>query len=185
MYGCLPQENKTLSPVIPRSFRAGALVFATALMLSGALAQDPPQNQQSPQDIPDAPSATRPVQTFPTNLPPARPEAPPEQPAPKGNSDVSGAPPAMPPVNTIPPGSAPAEAMNARDELYTITVSTNLVLVPVTVKDDSGHLVDGLLPRDFSVFEDGHKQSLRFFTSDPFPLSAAIVLDTGMPDVAL
>jgi len=181
------QENKALSLLIPRSFRLGALLFAASLTLSGAVAQDPQQNQQSPQDIPDAPSATRPVQTFPTNLPPARPEAPPEQPAPKSNPDESdsGAPPPMPAVKTVPAGSVPTEGVNSRDDLYTITVSTNLVLVPVTVKDDSGHLVDGLLPRDFSVFEDGRKQSLKFFTSDPFPLSAAIVLDTGMPDVAL
>ncbi len=31
-------------------------------------------------------------------------------------------------------------------------------------------MVDGLLPNDFSVFEDGKKQDLKFFTSDPFPL---------------
>jgi VWFA-related protein len=91
----------------------------------------------------------------------------------------------MPPVKTIPPGGAPSEGMNTRDDLYTFKVTTNFVLVPVTVKDDAGHLVDGLLPKDFSVFEDGRKEPLRFFTSDPFPLSAAIVLDTGMPDVAL
>ena len=41
------------------------------------------------------------------------------------------------------------------------------------------------LPNDFSVFEDGKKQDLKFFTSDPFPLSAAVILDTGMPDTAV
>jgi VWFA-related protein len=46
-------------------------------------------------------------------------------------------------------------------------------------------MVDGLLPDDFSVFEDGVKQKLSFFTSDPFPLSAAVIIDQGMPDVAL
>src|SRR6267142_474976 len=71
--------------------------------------------------------------------------------------------------------------MNRRDDLYTITVTTNFVLVPVTVKDDGGHLVDGLLPKDFSVFEDGRKEPLKFFTSDPFPLSAAIVLVMNGP----
>ncbi len=91
----------------------------------------------------------------------------------------------MPPIKTIPPGSASTEGMNTRDDLYTFKVTTNFVLVPVTVKDDAGHLVDGLLPKDFSVFEDGRKESLKFFTSDPFPLSAAIVLDTGMSDVVL
>ena len=63
--------------------------------------------------------------------------------------------------------------------------NVNQVLVPVMVKDDSGRLVNGLLSRDFSVFEDGKKQNLNFFTTDPFALSAAVILDTGMPDVAL
>ena len=61
----------------------------------------------------------------------------------------------------------------------------NFVLVPVTVKDESGRLVDGLLRKDFAVYEEGVKQNITVFTSDPFPLSAAVILDTGMPDVAL
>jgi len=59
------------------------------------------------------------------------------------------------------------------------------VIVPVRVTDESGHLVSGLLSSDFSVYEDGRKQTLNFFTSDPFALSAAVVLDLGMQDVAL
>jgi VWFA-related protein len=176
-----------LGQVILRSFRIATVFFAVSVVAQVAAAQDQAQNPPAQQDIPDAPSATRPVQTFPTNLPPSRPpEAQPApatgQPAPAGSET---APPPMPPIKTIPPGSARAEGVNTRDDLYTITVTTNFVLVPVTVKDDAGHLVDGLLPKDFSVFEDGRKEPLKFFTSDPFPLSAAIVLDTGMPDVAL
>jgi len=41
------------------------------------------------------------------------------------------------------------------EELYKIVTNVNQVLVPVMVKDDSGRLVNGLLARDFSVFEDG------------------------------
>ena len=59
----------------------------------------------------------------------------------------------------------------------------NQVLVPVTVKDESGHLIGGLLPKDFTVRENGKKQTLNFFTSDPFALSAAIIFDLGMKDV--
>jgi VWFA-related protein len=176
-----------LGQLILRSFRIATVVFAVIVIAQVAVAQNQAPNPESQQDVPDAPSATRPVQTFPTNLPPSRP--PEAQPAPAGGQPASGGsettPPPMPPVKTIPSGSAPVEGMNSRDDLYTITVTTNFVLVPVTVKDDSGHLVDGLLPKDFSVFEDGRKEALKFFTSDPFPLSAAIVLDTGMPDVAL
>ena len=58
-------------------------------------------------------------------------------------------------------------------------------MVPVTVKDESGHLVGGLTYKDFAVRENGQKQKLNFFTSDPFALSAAVVLDLGMKDVDL
>jgi VWFA-related protein len=46
-------------------------------------------------------------------------------------------------------------------------------------------LVSGLLPKDFMILEGGAKQELRYFTSDPFALSAAIVFDQGLPDVAV
>lgn len=62
-------------------------------------------------------------------------------------------------------------------------VNVNQVIVPVTVKDQSGHMVGGLLPKDFTVKENGKKQTLNFFTSDPFALSAAVIFDLGMKDV--
>jgi VWFA-related protein len=62
-------------------------------------------------------------------------------------------------------------------------VNVNQIMVPVTVKDESGHLVGGLLSKDFTVKENGKKQTLNFFTSDPFALSAAIIFDLGMKDV--
>ncbi len=72
-----------------------------------------------------------------------------------------------------------------RDEMFTLTRNVNFVLVPVTVKDSSSHLVDGLGRRDFSVYEDGVEQPVTYFTSDPFPLSAAVVVDTGLPEITL
>ena len=91
----------------------------------------------------------------------------------------------MPPVKTVPGGGATPDTGGAREDLYKITANVNFVLVPVTVKDDDGHLVSGLLPKDFTVREDGVQQKLRFFTSDPFPLSTAVVLDLSMPDSAV
>ena len=94
----------------------------------------------------------------------------------------------MPPVKTVPEGSVPRD-LETHEEIYSVSdnfsVTTNLVLVPVTVKDNDGRLVGGLLPKDFSVLENGEKQTLKFFTSDPFPLSAAVVFDLGMPDSGL
>src|SRR5437879_13051076 len=88
----------------------------------------------------------------------------------------------MPPIRTVPAGSVPRDTETGQD-LYTITVTTNLVLVPVTVADSQGRLVGGLLPKDFSVLESGQKQTLKFFTSEQFPLSAAVGIDTGTTDV--
>jgi VWFA-related protein len=90
----------------------------------------------------------------------------------------------MPPVQTIPPGSAPRNQINPKQDLYTIYVPANFVLLPVTVKDSTGRRVDGLLPKDFVVKENGKPQTLTYFTSDPFELSVAVLLDVGMADVA-
>ncbi len=91
----------------------------------------------------------------------------------------------MPPVKTVPPGTVPKPTQRAQDELYTLVKITNFVELPVTVKDSNGRLVDGLLPTDFSVKENGTLQKLSFFSADPFALSVAIVLDLGMPDAAV
>jgi VWFA-related protein len=58
-------------------------------------------------------------------------------------------------------------------------------MVPVSVKDGSGRPVYGLAKDNFSILENGVKQPLKYFTSDPFAISAAIVIDVGLPDIAL
>jgi VWFA-related protein len=55
----------------------------------------------------------------------------------------------------------------------------DLVVVPTSVRDDKG-LVPGLTQKDFTIFEDGVQQTISNFSIDPQPLSAAIVMDTGM-----
>jgi VWFA-related protein len=168
----------------------GCFVLLTlSALVSLAAAQDTPPNQASQppgaqsQDVPDAPSAVKPPNPFPNpnNLPPqARPE--------NNGQPGDNAPPPMPPIKTVPPGSVPTDnagLASTHEELYTLKTGVNFVVVPVTVKDDNGHLVDGLLPRDFSVLEDGKKQQLKFFSSDPIALSAAVVLDLSMSDAAV
>ncbi len=158
--------------------------------------------QDKPEEIPDAPSATRPI---PPPEPPsprqeAEEEAKPDTPPATRTPNLGGIPrstpddtsqtpppppPAMPPIKTVPAGSVPKDVDTGQDVGFTITHVTNLVLVPVTVKDPDGRLVGGLRPRDFTVLENGKVQNLTFFTSDPFALSAAVIIDTGMPDVGL
>jgi len=89
-------------------------------------------------------------------------------------------------VTTIPQGSAPQDqAGGAQQDIYKLSVNVNQVFLPVRVTDESGRLVSGLLPTDFSVYEDGKKQTMNYFTSDPFALSAALIVDLGMPDIAV
>lgn len=99
----------------------------------------------------------------------------------------------MPPVETVPTGSVPQgdsaagpkNQVNPNEPLYKLRVTTNFVQVPVLVRDSQNRLVYGLTWKDFTVNENGKPQTLTYFTSDPFPLSVAIVLDLGMADVAL
>jgi VWFA-related protein len=177
---------------------SAVLILGLIWLLAGVVAA-----QQKPEDIPDAPSATRPI---PPPEPPsprpgaedetAKPDAPTADPGagvttgskemPRSDLDSTGektAPPPMPPVRTMSAGSVPKDAETG--ENYTITVTKNVVTVPVTVKDNEGRLIDGLLAADFSILENGQKQKLEFFTSDPFALSAAVIFDTGMADVGL
>jgi len=91
----------------------------------------------------------------------------------------------MPPVQTVPAGTFPKNEINPKEDLYKISVTTNFVQIPVLVKDKQGRRVDGLLPKDFTVLENGKEQKLSYFTSDPFQLSVAILLDVGMADVAV
>ncbi|MGA8763786.1 MAG: VWA domain-containing protein [Candidatus Sulfotelmatobacter sp.] len=156
--------------------------------------QTPPQPAQ---DIPDAPTPQpsqpepeRPPIAKPEEKPPASParnpwtNAPETKPAGPAADENQPAPPPMPPVKTLPPGSSTKDQA-AQAQLYKLLVVSNFVQVPVTVKDRDGRLVDGLLDKDFVVMENGTRQKLTFFTSDPFALSVAVVLDLGMPDSAV
>jgi len=92
----------------------------------------------------------------------------------------------MPPVKTVPEGSVAADGENPREDLYKLPpVTVSYVVLPVMVKDNNGRLVSGLLPKDFTVLENGKTQPLKFFTSDPFPLSAAVIFDLGMSDAGV
>jgi len=84
-------------------------------------------------------------------------------------------------IKTVPPGTISNAPGNDFDELFKLQVQVNFITVPVTVKDPEGKMVDGLLATDFSVYEDNVKQTVTFFTSDPFPLSAAVVI--GAPEM--
>jgi VWFA-related protein len=155
------------------------------------------------QKLPDAPSPQNNAPAPNVSVPPnpgdqgsSSSNANPEQPANTRGTDqqqqpAPGATPPGPPppgsqeIKTIPPGSVPTLSQSGPDQLYSLVKNVSFVSVPVTVKDSDGKLVDGLLAKDFSVYENGIQQKLTFFTSDPFPLSAALIIDQGLPDPTL
>jgi len=170
-------------------------------------AQPPAQDQttqgkasqsQPNQDIPDAPSAVKPPpkDTLPASVPPAPgrgnepipfPGDSPQQPdqANQANPDKQSSSPSAPLDSRPTTGTLPRNQINPNDDLYKLRVNVNFVQIPVMVKDSNGRRVDGLLPKDFVVKENGKPQTLTYFTSDPWELSVAVILDTGMADVAL
>lgn len=134
--------------------------------------------QQNQNTVPDAPSATRPSNPFPAGTK-AAPKQEPDRPEPAEDTGKQQTPSANP---TPAPPAAPAEEDQT---IPKFRVGVELVTVPVTVKDGDNHAVLGLLKGDFTVLEDGKPQDITFFTSDPYPLSAAVVIDQGMSDTAM
>src|SRR2546428_13645132 len=57
---------------------------------------------------------------------------------------------------------------------FKIRAKIDLVVVPVTVKGAGDKLVTSLAKQDFVIFEDGRRQTITDFTSDPVPLSAGL-----------
>jgi VWFA-related protein len=145
---------------------------------------DGPQQQAPPQAVPDAP---RPHTEGLADVTPG-----------KGTTVTSNGVAATPlPIDpdapgTSLPGISTAEALKTNDGTapdqppagqgapYLITVRTNFVDVPFTVKDSKGKLVPGLTWRDVQVYENGARQHMSVFTVDPFPLSVALVIDQSL-----
>jgi VWFA-related protein len=139
------------------------LVCLMALLCAPVIAQ---------QNIPDAPVPKNPPPNqFPEGSPPA-----PKNSRPEGQQ-------AQPAAAPTPAPQTPGSEIITTDlkQFGAIVQTVNLVQVPVTVRDDSGRLVSGLGPQDFTVYEDGVPQKLKVFISDSFPLSAAIVVETDLP----
>jgi len=158
------------------------LVFVSIAGVSGQSQQslpDAPQPQKTipPPEAPPTESSSR----DPGSLPAVQPRV--DQPA---QPDAAGAP--LPNADEPNVGATPpvrAASTPDTERLYTISITRTFVEIPVTVKDRSGHMVPGLLPKDFTVYEDGVRQKLAYFTSDPLPISAAVLIDVSMSATAL
>jgi len=122
---------------------------------------------------------------------PALPEAPQSSapqstaPAAQQNGDKGTLP--VAPLSVAPdstgdqhPDQEPALEGTSAASFQLPSVNVQFVEIPFTVKDAKGKLVPGLTPRDVRVYENGLRQQMRFFTTDPFPLSVALVIDQSV-----
>jgi Ca-activated chloride channel homolog len=80
---------------------------------------------------------------------------------------------------TIGPSATTVHRWQSQDQDDVVRVSTDIVIVNVTVLDKTGKFVTGLKRGDFQVLEDGAEQKVATFTSEETPFAAAILLDTS------
>ena len=99
--------------------------------------------------------------------------APTESSAPSAPAVPAGTPspapatePAAPEISVAETGTLPGmpAAMDTEDKGITLRVTTRLVDVDVVALDKKGRPVTGLQPEDFEIYDNGHKQSVRFFS---------------------
>lgn len=140
-------------------WRARAAVLSLVLAAAPALfVSDPAAAQTSA-----APQAT----PAPVRVPQLGPAQTP-QPQPTPQQSPAQQPPAEKP---------PADAI---DEDEIITVTSNLVVVPVSVTDAAGQPVQGLKPADFRLEEEGRAQEIADVgAAEQTPLDIALLFDTS------
>jgi Ca-activated chloride channel homolog len=60
---------------------------------------------------------------------------------------------------------------------FQISVDVNLVVIQATVADRHGHFLPDLTARDFEIYEDGVRQSVRLFRHEDIPVTVGLVID--------
>ncbi|RMG54032.1 MAG: VWA domain-containing protein [Acidobacteria bacterium] len=61
-----------------------------------------------------------------------------------------------------------------------LTLTADLVNVPVIVRDSEGRYIADLKKSDFALFEDGRRQQIVFFATTDEPLTVALLIDTSL-----
>lgn len=160
-----------------------ALAFLGSLSQVGGGQQSASAPQQ--ESIPDAP---KPQTSLPVNGITPGQGTPAQLPAAPSPTDPNAPATSLPPAaqQTHPDDGAPPElpAQGEGAKAFTLpTVNVNFVQVPFTVKDKKNQLVAGLDWRDIRIYENNVRQHIALFTTDPFPLSVALVIDQSVtPD---
>src|SRR5579883_1610717 len=72
------------------------------------------------------------------------------------------------------PSEVPQQSPESRGRIRS---TVELVVVPVTVQDAHGNLVDDIRKEEFRIFEDDVQQQVSSFSTEAFPLSALVLVD--------
>ena len=126
-----------------------AVAFVLAAFTAGSSAQQTPSSP-------------------PQTAAPAQPAAPPPIPA---------APATSPPPPQAPAQPSPSTAGNRQQPSFRAGI--DIVSLNVTVTDASNHYVTDLAENEFSVFEDGVKQNVTFFSRRQQPIALSLLLDSS------
>src|ERR1700723_1991983 len=140
------------------------LLFSATASAQQPAPSDPGQQQTKP---PVQPGQTAPPAQAP-NLNPPQSQTPQPQ---SGQSQ---------PQSAKPQTGKPQNPKTGPDTRSAIVRRTELVIVPVTVKNRDGVLMGDLRRDEFRVYCDNVEQQIVFFTSDPFPLSAVVLIDNDL-----
>ena len=76
------------------------------------------------------------------------------------------------------PTKEPGDSSDPQD-IDTVKIDTNLVVVPVIATDRGGLYISDLQQSDFSLSEDGAKQEIAFFATVSAPFHVVLLLDTS------
>jgi VWFA-related protein len=175
-----PASHRDLSPLLllnETSFthyhRLGAStrILADAGEPNALTPGAPPAPGLAPPDAAPAPSAPAPA---PGSTPPAEaapPAAPPTPPPAPVIPEIS-----MAAANGVP--DQPANFNPLQTSGYTLKVSSRLVDVSIVAYDKKGRPVKDLKQEEIEVYDNGHKQELRFFSqiADQVPAAQAVTL---------
>jgi Ca-activated chloride channel family protein len=78
-------------------------------------------------------------------------------------------------LNTV----VPATSAQQQVESPVLSISTELVTLSVTVVDTRGAVVTGLRQEHFTVFDNGERQTIQFFTSEDLPATVGLIVDSS------
>jgi Ca-activated chloride channel family protein len=71
----------------------------------------------------------------------------------------------------------PAPSSSATNDQPVISVTSELVVLPVNVTDTKGNFVSGLVENDFRVYEENRLQDLALFQREDAPVSVGLIID--------